>query len=85
MTKQFKKAWEKATVKKSDNFSDMMAWEDGSLSNEDTTALFQRLIDSGQAWSLQGMYGRQAEALIEAGYCHDSKGHPRHGTWVPGK
>jgi hypothetical protein len=54
-------------------FDLMMAWEEGELSNKETTELFQRLIDNGQAWTLQGMYGRQAQALIDAGYCHYPK------------
>jgi hypothetical protein len=50
--------------------SDMMDWENGSLSDERTIALFQNLIDVGIAWSLQGAYGRFAQELIDQGYCH---------------
>lgn len=46
----------------------MMRWEDNDLSHEETVALFQHLVDSGMAWRLQGMYGRAATALIDAGY-----------------
>jgi hypothetical protein len=55
--------------KASDQIGAMMAWEDGTLDEQATIELFQRLIDNGMAWSLQGCYGRQAAALIEAGYC----------------
>jgi hypothetical protein len=58
------------TSKQVDQLDRMIAWEEGTLSNEDTVILFQELIDNGMAWSLQGCYGRQAAALIEAGYCH---------------
>lgn len=30
---------------------------------------YQLLIDSGLVWQLQGFFGRQATALIEAGVC----------------
>lgn len=30
---------------------------------------WQHLIDTGVAYQLQGWFGRQAERLIEAGYC----------------
>jgi hypothetical protein len=31
---------------------------------------FQKMIDSGIVWQLQGFYSRTAKRLIEAGYCH---------------
>lgn len=30
---------------------------------------WQTLIDTGLAWQLQGWFGRQAQALIDAGIC----------------
>jgi len=53
-------------------FDMMMAWEDGQLDDEEAVELFQQLIDNGMAWTLQGMYGRTAERLINAGYCNAS-------------
>ncbi len=53
----------------SERIDAMIAYEMGELSKDKTIALFQHLIDTGLAWSLQGMYGRSAHALIEAGYC----------------
>ena len=53
----------------SDLFTDMMGWESGELDLEGTVALFQRLIDTGMAWTLQGCYGREAKLLLDLGYC----------------
>ena len=39
-------------------------------SEEQVIEAWQHLIDTGTAWTLQGWFGRQAMALIEAGVCH---------------
>ena len=53
--------------------SQIIAYEQGDLSDDDTIALFQRLIDSGLAWQLQGSYGRMAARFIEGGLCRPPK------------
>ncbi len=45
----------------------IIAFEQGDLSEEDSLILFQHLVDTGLAWTLQGSYGRTAERLIRAG------------------
>ena len=59
-------------TKKLDLVGLIMAYESGELEAEKTLELFAELIKSGSAWTLQGMYGRQASALIEAGYISKS-------------
>jgi hypothetical protein len=57
---------EKVTLKNRVNY--IMAYEDGSLNDEQTLQLFSYLIRTGMAWQLQGsIYGRPAKQLIDSG------------------
>ena len=55
-------------MKRADKINKIIAYESGELKAEDTLDLFAELIRTGQAWSLQGHYGRTAQALIDSGY-----------------
>lgn len=45
----------------------IIAYEQGEMTEDEMIELFQELVDSGDAWRLQGHYARTARALIEAG------------------
>jgi hypothetical protein len=55
---------------------DIIAYEDGTMDREEIVPFFQRLIDCGLAWELQGSYGRMATNLIESGQCHQKSEGP---------
>ena len=45
----------------------IIAYKQGEMTPEDTISFFADLIASGDAWRLQGHYGRTAASLIESG------------------
>jgi len=45
--------------------NELMAYENGHLSEWATLLLFSKLIRNDMAWTLQGHYGRMAQSLIE--------------------
>jgi len=45
----------------------VIAYEQGELEEVEVLDLFQKLVDSGLAWQLQGSYGRMAAQLIDIG------------------
>ena len=55
------------------DITQLIAFENGALNDEEIFELFQNLVDTGQAWELQGAYGRTAIALINAGYITDPR------------
>jgi hypothetical protein len=62
-----------ATAKR-DLLNDIMDYEGGTQSEEDTVAMFQSLVDSGLVWKLQGHYGRTAMRMFEAGLVTQPEG-----------
>ena len=51
------------------NVQDIIDYENGQMDWEQLVEFFQGLINSGQAWTLQGHYGRTAQSLIDEGFC----------------
>jgi hypothetical protein len=46
----------------------IMDFESGAMETEkEVLDLFQHLVDTGMAWTLQGSYGRAAASLLEQG------------------
>lgn len=48
----------------------IMRWEEGTMEHAEEVEFFQHLIDTRLVFQLQGMYGRHAQRLIDAGECH---------------
>jgi hypothetical protein len=45
----------------------LIAYEEGQLTEDEEIALFRYLVESGTCWHLEGHYQRVAATLIEAG------------------
>ena len=45
----------------------LIAYEEGQLTEDEEIALFQYLVETGTCWQLSGHYQRVAATLIEAG------------------
>jgi len=56
----------------------IMAFEDGTLSDEDLVGFVQDGINSGLIWKLQGSYGRLAMQMIRDGACVPAEPCPYH-------
>ena len=56
-------------MKRTKDFIDqIMDYESGELNNKDTLELFSTIVKDKLVYSLQGYYGRMANALIEEGW-----------------
>lgn len=51
------------------NIDDLMDFEDGELSEAAEIKMFQKLINSGTVWHMQGAYGRRAMQLLRDRKC----------------
>lgn len=67
--------------------SDIVKWEETGMTPKEEAKFFQKLVDSGQVWKMQGSYGRRASELIEAGIIMlGKKGHyDYYGNYVPSR
>lgn len=52
------------------NLDFIIRFENGEATEDEVISEFQKMIDSGIVWRLQGFYGRTAASLIESGLCH---------------
>lgn len=50
----------------------IIAYEDGTMPEDEVVPFFQEIIDNGMVWGFHGFYGRTAMDLIESGVCHNT-------------
>jgi hypothetical protein len=46
---------------------ELIAYEEGQITGDQEVAFFERLVETGTCWQLQGHYQRVAATLMEAG------------------
>lgn len=51
------------------NVDDIINYEDGGLSEKAEVKLFQKMINDGTVWHMQGSYGRRAMELLRSRKC----------------
>jgi hypothetical protein len=69
------------------NLNKIIEYETEGLAEQDEIKFFQKIINDGSVWRLQGSYGRRASKLLEARLCElGEKGcHDYWGNYVPSK
>lgn len=67
--------------------SEFIALENGELDEESEIEFYQKIINDGSVWKLQGSHGRRAMQLIEARLCELGEvGHYDYwGNYVPSR
>jgi len=70
-----------------DRIGEIIEFESGELADKQTVKMFQKMINDGSVWSMQGSYGRTAMELLEAGLCELGKKpcHDYYGNRVPSR
>jgi hypothetical protein len=49
------------------DINDVIDWEGGDMSSKREKNFFQKMVNDGSVWQLQGMYGRRAKQLLNFG------------------
>lgn len=65
----------------------IVAYESGEQTEQETVKMFQKMIEDGSVWKLQGSYGRTAMELLRAGMCVLGKTGCRdyYGNYIPSR
>ena len=73
MTNKILKSKIKKKIQDRFNIWDVEDPESAGMSEKDLIDMWQHLVNTGQAWRLQGSYGRTASSLLEAGIIKQPK------------